>query len=112
MSLKTINLRDDLNGVQIRRAKALAEDVLAQPTRCSDRSLCQDLAHLVHQIEFAAFLAGARSPRGNRNITAHGEPLDRIFLKLYEGAESLMFKAMDEYPVTQGLGKRRPQGER
>jgi hypothetical protein len=114
MTATIINLRKGLTAAQIRRARERLEMEVCSPTRRDDHTLVQDLARLTTQINYAAVLVGAARPlcswqkeASGMKGYAGGTTLDRVFQSLYDGAESVMFKALDEYPVTQGLGKPR-----
>ena len=103
-----VQLRSHPTPAQRRRAEEWVRDEFAKPVRSRDRSLCQDFSYLLDKISWAAFLAGAATPTRNASfepIDDAANPLDRLFAQLYDDTYSLFGRAMDEYPVTQGLGK-------
>jgi len=73
------------------------------------------MAHLIGKMRAAAFLGNGNSFEADiRTVSrvADVDLLDRLFAQLHNDVEALMFKAMDEYPVTQQLGRRRRRGRK
>jgi hypothetical protein len=102
-----IQLHDTLPPAQLERARRWAEEQLSLPAARTDRSLCQDLAGLMNRIDMAAWLTCGVRPANQLDAMLAGEGEEKIFAELYRGAEQLLWKAVNEYPDTQALGRKR-----
>jgi hypothetical protein len=110
VTAEIVQLRAGVTAAQRQRVIEWAKSEVELPTRGDDRSLCQDIAHLMRKIELTAFLLGAPNPsakEGRQIIREIGCPLDQALLRLYEGAEDVLWKSVEQYPETQEWRARR-----
>jgi|SRR6185312_9931452 len=109
MSTNVVKLRDGLTAAQIRRGYEWAEAKMTKRVRSTDQSLCRDMARFIGKIDVAAFLAGVPRPAlsEGKSVAEVVDPLERVFLQLYQDAHAVWYRMMDEYPNTQRLGRRK-----
>lgn len=107
MTAEIIKLREGLTPAQYRQAfNHFSAELQRRAPRDGSKSLCQDIALLLNQIRYVAFLAGAKTPLENGPDGLRLGSLDDVFQNLFNSADAIFGKSMDWYPDTQGFGKK------